>query len=472
MAGWTGRTRGLPLGRTLWPLAIFAFLHGLHEWLELFLRSGVLNAPDGRLDWLRVGLLAFSFASLVAYGVQVLRPPQHLAALDAWVGSALLVLYGAGVLALGVVTQNEPAQWLPAADALSRYLLGMPGALLAWRSVVRQADLRRSEGRVELARTVRWMGWAFMVYAAAQAFAPRSLLFPSTFVNTETFQQWFGFPVQLVRAGTALVLALASLRATQLIERERLQEVETAHRERLAALEQVQAELTRRETLRRELLRHTVVAQEEERARVARELHDETSQSLTALDLQLAALQNSLPARPKAAAAQAAAAQRLAQEMAASLKRLVADLRPAQLDAFGLASALSALADDARDRFGLAVDFAVEGNRRRLSPQVETVLYRVAQEALTNVARHAATDHARMSLIFSTEAAQLEVSDAGRGFAPGENSKRGWGLVGMRERVEAVGGTLTLQSAPGAGAKIGVRVPDKEPHEHSVTAGG
>ncbi|MBI4768920.1 MAG: sensor histidine kinase [Chloroflexi bacterium] len=457
-----GRTRGLPLGRFLWPLAVFGLLHGLHEWLELLMGLDVFLALGELAVWLRLGLLALSFASLLAYGVQVFRPPEHLAALDAWIGAALLSLYIAGALWLRAIHGGDSRTWFDAADALSRYMLGVPGALLAWRAVARQTRQRVSEGRLAIAGTVRWMSAALFGYALSQMFVPRSPIFLASLVNTDTFLALTGVPIQVGRVAAAAVLALAAVRATQLVEQERLQEVETAHRERLAALEQAQAELARREALQRELLRHTVVTQEEERARIARELHDETSQALTALSLQLAALENALPANPAAAATGAATARQLTHEMAERLKRLVSDLRPAQLDNLGLTHALSALVDNAGAGLGLQVEFAVEGQRRRLDPRAETALYRIAQEALTNVARHACTRRAQVRLSFQSDQICLQVSDQGRGcqLASGEESTiTGWGLAGMRERAEQVGGLFGFASQPQVGTTVRVCIP-------------
>lgn len=154
--------------------------------------------------------------------------------------------------------------------------------------------------------------------------------------------------------------------------------------------------------------------------------------------------------------------QGLTRQMSQGIYRLVHDLRPAQLDDLGLVPALQYLSDEHK-RTGLKVLLAVEGPVQRLDPLVETVCFRVAQEALTNVARHAQIDHARLSLCFQTNQVVLRVQDYGVGFH-NQNSagRRGWGLAGMRERVESVGGELHLRSAPGKGTLVEVSIPIQE----------
>jgi two-component system NarL family sensor kinase len=139
---------------------------------------------------------------------------------------------------------------------------------------------------------------------------------------------------------------------------------------------------------------------------------------------------------------------------------MVHDLRPAQLDDLGLIAALGYLVDEARQN-NLLVTLDIEGNRQRLDPLVETVLFRIAQEVLTNVKRHANASQARMTLSFGAQEIRLAVRDEGVGFDPDEIPRppHGWGLAGMRERAESVGGRFKIDSAPGHGTQVEVAVP-------------
>jgi signal transduction histidine kinase len=139
----------------------------------------------------------------------------------------------------------------------------------------------------------------------------------------------------------------------------------------------------------------------------------------------------------------------------------VHDLRPAQLDDLGLVPALQSLLDSEYGPKGLQVTFGVSGTQRRLDALIETVLFRVAQEALSNVMRHAETREASLRLNYASEEITLGVMDAGQGFDPNEPLRppRGWGLEGMRERVASVDGQLSLYSAPGRGTTIEIVIP-------------
>jgi two-component system sensor histidine kinase UhpB len=211
--------------------------------------------------------------------------------------------------------------------------------------------------------------------------------------------------------------------------------------------------------MRRELLRHTVRAQEEERGRIARELHDETSQVLTAFSLDLATLRTVVCDRAEIKNL-VDRLQDLSKQMSQGLYRLVHDLRPAQLDDLGLVPALEYLKDDSVSS-GLDVVIDIHGKARRLDTVVETVLFRVAQEALHNIVRHAQVRQARILLVYQSQEVTLKVEDSGAGFNPVESfaPPRGWGLAGMRERVESIGGQLSIESEPGKGTIVEVAVP-------------
>jgi signal transduction histidine kinase len=221
--------------------------------------------------------------------------------------------------------------------------------------------------------------------------------------------------------------------------------------------------------MRRELLRHIVIAQEDERARISRELHDETAQILTAFSLELATLRT----MKRKSTTEIQILERLlnlSRQMSQGLYRLVHDLRPAQLDDLGLAPALQHLLDDSRRRMQLEVSLEVTGTRQRLDPLMEIVIFRVAQESLTNIKRHADTHTAEMVLAYSPAQITPQVRDQGSGFDPHQELRppHGWGLAGMRERAESVGGRLDIRSAPGQGTVIELVIPLLPPEPLAV----
>jgi two-component system sensor histidine kinase UhpB len=142
---------------------------------------------------------------------------------------------------------------------------------------------------------------------------------------------------------------------------------------------------------------------------------------------------------------------------------MVADLRPPQLDDLGLVPALHWLANEWRERSHLDVRVHVTGQRRRLAPEMETVLFRIAQEALTNVAKHARAQQTVVTLDFA-DPIELRIEDNGAGMTPEQINRRraryqGWGLAGIQERAALAGGTLDIDSAPGRGTRLIIRIP-------------
>jgi two-component system sensor histidine kinase UhpB len=212
--------------------------------------------------------------------------------------------------------------------------------------------------------------------------------------------------------------------------------------------------LDRLETERRESARVALAAQERERLRVARELHDEIGQSLTAVTLKAERAADNGAADP------AAELRGIADDIRSSLdevRRIARELRPEALDDLGLVNALITLCSRVSGQEGVRVDRQLAGGLPRLDPDVELVVYRVAQEALTNVVRHADAKHATVSLEAEDGAVVLRVRDDGRGL-PAELPKGTAGLGGMRERALLVGGRLTIQSEPDQGTLVTLEV--------------
>jgi signal transduction histidine kinase len=448
--------------RLLRPLAAFGMLHGTHEWMESYLlqsRIGGLTMPDW-LPWFRVGMLIISFAPLFLYGILSIRQYPLRPLWQYYLTVSLLGIFCTGILASAFLSyRSGPVTWSGVLDSLTRYLIAVPGALLSALTLRAQALRPWSADQRRLRFFLSLASIGFLIYGLSQIFVPPAKMFPANIINTIAFRNVLGFPVQVVRTVAAITITIGMLRATQVVEKQRQQQLLEMQQDRFNALERVQTELETRETMRRELLRHIVQAQEEERARIARELHDETAQTLAAFALDTATLQASVPDKPEVRML-TARLQTLGKQMSQGLYRLVHDLRPAQLDDLGLVPALQYLADQDSRSKELSVRLEVLGTVRRLDPVVETVLFRVAQEALTNVIRHAQTKEAVVSLNYQTQEISLIITDQGVGFDPAQSFSppRGWGLAGMRERVEAVGGQLNIRSAPGKGTKVEVIV--------------
>lgn len=196
-------------------------------------------------------------------------------------------------------------------------------------------------------------------------------------------------------------------------------------------------------------------AQEEERARVARDLHDEVNQSLTGLLLRLEAAREAAPPQLEAELAETKA---LANQAMRELLSLARQLRPTALDDLGLAAAVAGQVDQLAHG-EIEAEFAAEGDLSDLGDDAQLVVYRVAQEALSNAARHSGAGQVEVSLARRENGGvELEVADDGRGFAFDE-SESGLGIAGMRERALLIGGELTIESRPGRGTTVRLAVP-------------
>ena len=226
--------------------------------------------------------------------------------------------------------------------------------------------------------------------------------------------------------------------------------------------------LERLETERRRASSAALTAQEEERARVARDLHDEVNQSLTGLLLRLEALRSRAPAE---LAVEIGETKALANQAMEELLTLARQLRPTVLDDLGLKAALAGNVSELDRRSSVNATFESTGTFQDLPADAQLVVYRVAQEALSNAAQHAGAAHIRVRLDRANGAVELTVSDDGRGFTF-DQANRGLGLGGMRERALLVGGDLRIESRPRVGTRVRLHLPIEKMDGSSHTAGG
>ena len=214
-------------------------------------------------------------------------------------------------------------------------------------------------------------------------------------------------------------------------------------------------QLAEREEALERFAERTVEWQEQERRRLAGEIHDGISQRIVSLFFHLSAAADAIPGAPGVAAEQVALAQELATAALDETRSAIAGLRPPILDDLGLAASLESLGHTFPQ-----LDVRVEASAERFADHIETAVYRTAQEALQNVAKHAAARSATLTLSVRTDRVVLQVSDDGQGMSPSHASHgTGFGLAGMRERAELLGGTLAITSAPGRGTTVRLVVP-------------
>lgn len=275
---------------------------------------------------------------------------------------------------------------------------------------------------------------------------------------------WLGVPL-FARGSVAGLFAVAKQEARYYNEEhvrmaEALSSQASVAVENAILFEQMQAATERMQTLSRRL----VEVQENERRTVARELHDEAGQALVSLRYGLQLLERETGG--DGVAARVAELKQTTDTVIESLHRLAGALRPASLDLVGLEAALRQHLRSIESKWGLTVRFKARGlNGERLPAVVETALYRVVQEAVTNAVRHA--DATRIDVLVERRDGRVRamVEDNGKGFVPGTAGEtERLGLIGIRERAEALGGTLTIESAPGEGTTIAVEVASGDPH--------
>lgn len=227
-------------------------------------------------------------------------------------------------------------------------------------------------------------------------------------------------------------------------------------------LQHIAIDVTERRRMRDTLnyyIRQVLTAQEEERKRIARELHDDTAQSLLLILQRLDALSYLRNGEAGEAERELEALRNVVLQTLGNLRRLTRDLRPQILDDLGLVAAVEWLADDLERQAGIRTTVEVAGQRRDLPPEMQLLLFRIVQEALSNVRRHSAAARAGIRLEFLPETVRLEVTDDGQGFAMpeslGELAGTGkLGLVGMMERAKLLGGSLVIESRPGQGTRV------------------
>jgi signal transduction histidine kinase len=225
--------------------------------------------------------------------------------------------------------------------------------------------------------------------------------------------------------------------------------------ESLSARAAIAVDLSQR--VSRDAVRRVVQAQEAERARLARELHDETGQALTSILLGLKSMEERVESDEGRSAA--SELRELVVSTLQDVRRLAVELRPAALDDFGLVPALERLRDTVSEQSAISVDVQSSLGDRRLPADVETMLYRTVQEALTNVVKHADASHVTVRLGHGDGTVVLTVQDDGRGFDPRSARDGGLGLAGMRERAALLGGRFTLEASEGAGTMLKAEVP-------------
>ncbi len=450
-----GRSSDPRLRRALRPLAGFGLIHGIHEWSEMLSLSGVSFGNAALFDSVRLAILSFSFLSLAAFGSYLLATTPTTQRLVMLVPLTLEAVWVFGLVYFR--SHYSPDEIWSVADVWTRYTLAIPASVLTAIGLIVQQRAFRRAGLIRFGQDALLAAVAFGWYGlVGQAFPNASPLPPSDVVNSQLFQEWFGFPVQLLRAFVAVGASVFVVRFLRAFQVEIDRQIASLQAGRLQEAEE-------RERLRSELFKRVVSAQESERQRIARELHDETGQALTAIGMGLRGVSSSLQASKVEQAVQGLhQLEALTTHSLNELQRLTSDLRPSHLDDLGLPSALRWYASDVEGRTSLAVRVEIHGTEREISSSIKTAVFRIVQEALTNVVKHAGAKTTLVTLRYKDEEVSVRVEDDGRGFDPqaaGSGKRVSWGLKNIEERTTLLGGKFKLISHPGEGTIIIVSLP-------------
>ncbi|HJS20396.1 MAG TPA: sensor histidine kinase [Anaerolineales bacterium] len=463
-----GRASDVRLRRALPPLAAFGLVHAAHEWMGMYLLLDRPLSGSERSIILAIQLatLAFSFISLAAFGGFLLAESEVTRRL------LLLIPIGlAGIWVFGLYTFGGryvgQTLW-DTADVWTRYTLAMPAAVLTAIGLIVQQRAFRHSGLIRFGQDALWAAITFAWYGLfGQIFSTESPLVLSQYVNEEEFQQIFGFPVQLFRAATAVAAAIFVIRFLRAFQ------VETERK--IAELQAAQLEESQqRETMRAELFRRVVAAQEAERQRIARDLHDETGQSLTAIGLGLRGLSGRLSSRNKDALATLHKLELLTADSLEELQRLMTDLRPSHLDDLGLSAALRWYSSKIQEHSSLNIRVDIYGDECDLDDAMKITIFRIIQESLNNIIKHAHATQVNIHVHFEEKNVRINVFDNGIGFDRDQAERRrasrtSLGLAGMEERAALLGGTVTVQSRPGYGTEVEAVIPY---HHEGISSSG
>jgi len=453
-----GRASDVRLRRALPPLAAFGLIHAAHEWIEMYLLLDRPLTPTelAIIQAIQLATLAFSFISLAAFGSFLLADTEVTRRL------LLLIPIGlAGIWVFGLYNfrgeYTGQTLW-DVADVWTRYTLAMPAAALTAIGLVAQQRAFRRSGLIRFGQDALWAAIMFAWYGLfGQVFSGETPLLLSQYINEDEFLRIFNFPVQMFRAMTAVAAAIfviRFLRAFQVETERKIAELQAARLE----------ESQQRETMRAELFRRVVAAQEAERQRIARDLHDETGQSLTAIGMGLRGLSGKLGPRNKDAMVTLHKLETLTADSLKELQRLMTDLRPSHLDDLGLSAALRWYASRIQEHSSLSVRVDIHGEERDLDDAMKITIFRISQECLNNVIKHSQATHVNIHVYFEDQAVRINVFDNGVGFDKDQvrqrrTSRPSLGIAGMEERAALLGGTVNVHSRPGYGTEVEALIP-------------
>jgi signal transduction histidine kinase len=401
------------------------------------------------------------------------RVGQRTRELSALVKSSHALAATLNLDALFEILIKETREVVPSAEGIAFFLFDNARELLVVRStfgfdpaICQQLGFRIGEGiagKVFEAQSPVRLGLAEQIQAAQSNLSSENSACFRRAIGERPVKSALGAP--LVSKGARLgALVLYNLSREDAFTENEVTVLQAFANQATAAIENARlyASLQEKEAARAALLEQAIQAQEEERARVAREIHDELGQLLTRLSIDLKMCETQVAAEPEQAAQTLAATQTLVWQTIEQAHHLIVELRPTLLDELGLEAALREELATRLEPLGVTTRLEADGEPERLPASVETAVFRIVQEAISNIARHAHASHATLSLHVAG-ALQVRIEDDGVGirsdWQSGSNGHRPLGLLGMQERAALIGGTLTIEPNVPQGTRVILSVP-------------
>ncbi len=509
------RATALPLAPSLKYLAIFGFLHAVVEWLDLVFALSASQQDFFSLRIVRTILLAASTLILAYFGVHLITTikkkyywlqavPFALFAL--WLLSMVIphlipVPRETAAPAFGLCLQCHRAasisflllssNWVSSADIFSRYFLYLPASLLSAWAMLYQTRWFKQNGYRHEARDSSVIVYAFIFNGIiAGLIVPPGPFFPATVLNYAGFLTWFKIPPQIFRLLVALVITFFMARTLNVFERERrgqlrkaLHDKVEAQQQALQAHEQVRKQLEEWNRNLEELVRKRTAEIDErnrevvmlqERDRLAREMHDSLGQILGYLGLKVVELEKLMISGEKEKALASLQATELAvQNATADVRESILSLKTSLKPGRGLLQAIEDYLVNFGEQTGLRTEIKIEGGTQiALAPSAQLQILRIVQEALTNVRKHAKARVVAVRVGVGAREVQLTVEDDGQGFNTDEVLREPghrFGLHTMRERAEEIGGSMSIDAAPGRGTRLAFRFPVAQEESNDIT---
>ncbi len=433
------RDSGFWVERHLWLLAAFGLLHGLNEWLDMFLLIGTSQWSESAITSVticRFFVGQVSYLLLLQFGIALVLHGRNRCS---WCSPAVLCAYTAFIIGFAFAgwRSDFSRQWFLISDVTMRYIVAFPGGLLTGIGFLRE---RRNPEIVRLkASAVHWgltgLGVSFCLYAVLAGLVVKpATFFPASVFNYENFTRLTTLPVQVFRAACAIAALTFAGKALRVFDFRTRRELATAYRE-------------------------IIQTSNREQARIGQDLHDGLGQQLAGIAYMSKILEKRLGERlPE----EASTARQIREDLDDAIditRGLARGLHPATIEQHGLSFALREMAENTERVFGLHCIPEIDAEIVITDNAAAAHLFRIAQEAVSNAARHAGASTISVGLHTRGKEIELSVQDDGCGIAAEANAGNGIGLQIMHYRAEVTGATLDIASRPGRGTVVRAVLP-------------